>query len=470
MATRQGYIRPHQNKIAIVQRLFDGLLIAGTYYGITALYPPDEWNVFDEALTATAIMIFFLTGELGNLYRPWRAASLSHEFAKVWTTWAISVAVLLFIAFTFKVTSYGSRVTTLSWFVLAPAVLCLWRAAFRAVLGKIRARGRNTRTAAIVGATQVGADLARRLLSMPGSGMHIVGYYDDREPERLHEMPEELGALSGGLDDLVEAARGGGVDVVYVALPLRAESRIHDLVERLADTTASVYVVADFFVFDLLRAQWSDVQGIPVVSIFESPFFGIDGWLKRLQDVVLGTVIMAIIAVPMLVIAAAIRLTSKGPVFFKQRRYGLNGQEIRVLKFRTMTVTEDGDRVEQATRGDQRVTPLGAILRRTSLDELPQFLQVLTGEMSIVGPRPHAVAHNEQYRRLIHGYMLRHKVKPGITGWAQINGWRGETDTLEKMEKRVEFDLAYIHNWNFFLDLKIILLTIFRGFVSKSAY
>jgi putative colanic acid biosynthesis UDP-glucose lipid carrier transferase len=453
-----------------MQRLFDGFLIALGYYGVTVMYEPFQWSVFDETITVTSIVIFFLVGEMGNLYRPWRAASLSQEFAKVWTTWAITVALMLFLAFTLRMTSYGSTVTTISWFLVAPTILCAWRALFRAVLGRIRAKGRNTRFVAIVGATEVGNELARRLLSTPRSGMKITGYYDDRELERLSAMPEELGALSGGLDDLVAQARAGAVDVVYVALPLRAEYRIHDLVERLADTTASVYVVADFFVFDLLHAQWSDVQGLPVVSIFESPFFGIDGWLKRLQDLVLGSIIVAIIAVPMLIIAAAIKLTSEGPVFFRQRRYGLNGQEIRVLKFRTMTVMEDGDAVAQATKGDRRVTPLGALIRRTSLDELPQFLQVLTGEMSIVGPRPHAVAHNEQYRRLIHGYMLRHKVKPGITGWAQINGWRGETDTLDKMERRVEYDLAYIHNWNFFLDLKIILLTIVSGFASKAAF
>jgi putative colanic acid biosynthesis UDP-glucose lipid carrier transferase len=216
----------------------------------------------------------------------------------------------------------------------------------------------------------------------------------------------------------------------------------------------------DFGGFDLLRARWSSVGDVPVMGVIENPFHGGDGFAKRVEDIILGSLILMLIAIPMAIIALGVKLTSRGPVFFKQRRYGLNGEEIRVLKFRTMTVCEDGDKVVQAQKNDQRVTKLGAILRRTSLDELPQFLQVVGGTMSIVGPRPHAVAHNEQYRALIQGYMRRHKVKPGITGWAQVNGWRGETDTLEKMEKRVQYDLEYINGWNLGLDLKIIVMTL----------
>ncbi|HEY6878372.1 MAG TPA: exopolysaccharide biosynthesis polyprenyl glycosylphosphotransferase, partial [Polyangiales bacterium] len=197
---------------------------------------------------------------------------------------------------------------------------------------------------------------------------------------------------------------------------------------------------------------------------------GVNGWLKRVEDLVLGSLILMMIALPMAAIAVGVRLSSPGPIFFRQRRYGLNGEEIRVLKFRTMTVTEDGGVVTQAKKDDQRVTPFGRFLRRTSLDELPQFINVIMGEMSIVGPRPHAVSHNEMYRRMIHGYMLRHKVKPGITGWAQVNGWRGETDTVEKMEQRVNHDLHYIQNWGLLFDLKIIFKTIFGSGTRQNAY
>ncbi len=264
--------------------------------------------------------------------------------------------------------------------------------------------------------------------------------------------------------------RTEGIDFVYITLPMHPEDRIVQLIDALADTTASVYVIPDFFVFDLLHARWFNLGSLPIVSVFESPFHGVDGWLKRAEDLLLGSLILLLISPLLLVIALAVRLSSPGPVIFRQRRYGLNGQIVEVWKFRSMTVCEDGDHILQAQIVDSRITPFGALLRRTSLDELPQFFNVLQGSMSIVGPRPHAVAHNEQYRRLIHGYMLRHKVKPGITGWAQVNGWRGETDTLEKMEKRIEFDLAYMRNWSLWLDLKIIWLTIWKGFSGKNAY
>jgi putative colanic acid biosysnthesis UDP-glucose lipid carrier transferase len=228
--------------------------------------------------------------------------------------------------------------------------------------------------------------------------------------------------------------------------------------------------VADFFMFNLLSAQWSTIGEIAIVSAHDTPFKGVDGVLKRIEDIVVGSMILLVIAIPMILVAIGIKLTSPGPVFFRQRRYGLNGKEIRILKFRTMTVLEDGPQIVQAKRGDARITKFGGFLRRTSLDELPQFLQVITGNISIVGPRPHAVAHNETYRALIRGYMLRHKVKPGITGWAQVNGWRGETPDVSWMEKRVKFDLQYIQRWTLLWDLKIILLTMFGRKKSDNAF
>ncbi|HWO10775.1 MAG TPA: exopolysaccharide biosynthesis polyprenyl glycosylphosphotransferase, partial [Polyangiaceae bacterium] len=245
---------------------------------------------------------------------------------------------------------------------------------------------------------------------------------------------------------------------------------ISNVIRGLSDTTASVHMAADMVMFDLMHGRWGTVADVPVVSIYDSPFDGAGGLVKRLEDIVLSSVILALIALPMLCIALAVKLTSKGPVLFVQRRYGLGGRPISVLKFRTMTVTEDGPNIVQASREDTRVTRLGAFLRRHSLDELPQFFNVLSGSMSVVGPRPHAVAHNELYRSRIHGYMLRHKVKPGITGWAQVNGWRGETDTDEKMQRRIEHDLYYINNWTLRWDLKIVFLTVFGASVKQNAY
>ncbi len=242
------------------------------------------------------------------------------------------------------------------------------------------------------------------------------------------------------------------------------------LLDDLRDTTASIYFVPDIFLFDLIQANISTIKGIPIVAVCESPFVGINGTIKRISDVVLSFLILLLIAPLMLLIAIGVKLSSRGPVLFKQGRYGLDGKEIVVYKFRSMTVMEDGEQVNQATRNDPRITRFGSFLRKTSLDELPQFINVLQGRMSIVGPRPHAVSHNEIYRSLIKGYMIRHKVKPGITGWAQVNGFRGETETIEKMQARIDYDLDYLRNWSLFLDLSIIFKTICVVIKGKNAY
>jgi putative colanic acid biosynthesis UDP-glucose lipid carrier transferase len=324
--------------------------------------------------------------------------------------------------------------------------------------------------ATILGATPSAEKLYEEVEQRPWLGLKFTGIYDDRKADRHHSFAKHSCQHLGGTADLVEACRAGRIDVVYVALPLRAETRVGDVLRALANTTATVYLVADFPSYDLLSARWTALGNSPLISIHDTPFIGVFGWLKRLEDVVVGLAILVLVSIPLLVIALAVKVTTPGPVLFRQLRYGLNGRAIRVLKFRTMTVCEDGANIIQARHNDVRVTPLGRFLRRTSLDELPQFLQVLTGEMSIVGPRPHAVAHNEQYRSLIPLYMLRHKVKPGITGWAQVNGWRGETPTLDLMEKRVAHDLEYINNWSFLLDLKIILFTVVGRKKSRNAW
>ncbi len=452
-------------------RIVDSIVITFAHW--LASFARDEVFFTSHVLVATvlAIGVFNVAADANGLYRDsLRSAPRKVELGRFWLSWGFTPPVLLLLAFATKTSEEYSRVVTLLWFALAPLFITVVRYASRRISGELYKRGVNTRTVHVVGATKMGALIAQRVMDDPASGFRVEGYFDDRDPERLHQMPERLGGPLGTLDRLLELAHKGLVDVVYITLPLRAESRISEMVRKLADTTASVYVVADFLVFDLVHAQWSNVQGLPVVSVFESPFYGVNGWLKRFEDVVVGSLIMLIIAVPMAVIALGVKLTSSGPVFFRQRRYGLHGEEIRVLKFRTMTVCEDGPSVQQATKNDTRVTAFGGFLRRTSLDELPQFINVLRGDMSIVGPRPHAVSHNEMYRRMIHGYMLRHKVKPGITGWAQVNGWRGETDTLEKMEQRVHHDLHYIQNWGLIFDLRIIFRTVFGSGTRQNAY
>ncbi len=464
---RSGLLVAHAGEIAVVQRVADGGLILAVHWLLCSAYDTSSWNQLNWLATAVAVIGFYLFAETQALYRPWRGASLMQEGWQVIWTWALTVPVLLFLGFATKTTMEFSRAVTVAWFVAAPITLVMWRAGFRALLSSIRSRGHNTRRVGIAGATACAQRLAETLTRSPSLGLQVHGIYDDRI-KRRHAITEA--PVLGDLDRLVEHAKGGELDVVYVTLPLRAETRITQLVSRLADTTATVYIVPEFHAYDLLGARWQKVGQIPVVSIFDSPFHGLGGWYKRTEDLLLGSIALCIVAIPMLFIALAIKLDSRGPVFFRQTRYGLNGKPIRVWKFRTMTVCEDGDVVHQATRNDCRITRTGEVLRRLSLDELPQLFNVLAGGMSLVGPRPHAVAHNEAYRAKIHGYMLRHKVKPGITGWAQVNGWRGETDTIDKMEQRIAHDLSYIHNWSLLLDIKIIFMTVFDRRTWKNAY
>jgi putative colanic acid biosynthesis UDP-glucose lipid carrier transferase len=266
--------------------------------------------------------------------------------------------------------------------------------------------------------------------------------------------------LAGDVDALLHAIRDRRIDTVLIALPMHAEQRVQRVLDQLADTTASVYIVPNFSAFEFLHSRWAHVGGHTVLSVFETPIYGVDGMLKRWVDVLLSLLGLLLAAPIMLVCGMMIALTSRGPIFFLQRRYGLDGKEFSVWKFRTMVTCDNGPVVKQAVKNDPRVTPVGRLLRRTSLDELPQLFNVLAGSMSLVGPRPYACAHNEQFRSLIRGYMLRHKVKPGITGLAQVLGSRLETDTVDKMIARIQLDHRYIREWSLWLDIKILFKTI----------
>jgi putative colanic acid biosynthesis UDP-glucose lipid carrier transferase len=475
------------NRLLVLVRLADLLLIGAVLY-IATLIMGEPWTMTHTAAVLLSMGIFSTVSEANRVYGPWRGAKISRELLQIWAAFLLTLPGLFIAGYFAQAHQEISNPVTAIWLLTTPVVLMGARSALRLVVQEVRVRGGNTRRAAIAGATEAALKVRRTIAESPWMGLDCYGFYDDRlgdsgDTITIDQLPDspstegrcladthELGRFRGDFDRLLLDARAGRVDIVYVALPLRAEARIRGLIESLADTTATVHVVADVLLSDLMQSRISSVGEVPVIDVFDHPFLGVNGTLKRIEDIVLGLMILGIIALPMAIIAAAIKLTSKGPVLFRQRRYGLNGEQITVLKFRTMTVSEDGPQVTQATKNDSRITPLGAFLRRTSLDELPQFFNVLGGHMSIVGPRPHAVAHNEQYRRLISGYMLRHKVKPGITGWAQVNGWRGETDTLEKMQKRIQHDLVYIRNWALFLDIQIIFLTVFGRAVRRNAY
>jgi putative colanic acid biosysnthesis UDP-glucose lipid carrier transferase len=465
----EGLVREHESAIHAIQRLVDLLLIAGVHAFLNWEYG-QSWRPQSSTVTLIGVLAFSVAAEVCSLYRAWRVERFRVEIRTVFLAWIMTVSVLSVIGFATKTSRDYSRVVTFGWFAVAPLVLSAWRLLVRSILRAARASGWNTREVAILGATEAARGLCEQIAERPWMGIRVHGVFDDRGSDRREDLSDVGCPFLGELPDLVASCRDGKIDVVYVALPLRAEPRIAQVMRDLADTTATVYLVADFFQYQLIGAQLSAIGRVPLISLHGTPFHGLNLLLKRIEDVIVGSLILLMIAIPMLVIAIMLKLTSAGPIFFVQRRYGLNGKEIRILKFRTMTVAEDGEKVVQAQRNDKRVTRFGGLLRRTSLDELPQFLQVIAGEMSVVGPRPHAVAHNEAYRALIPGYMLRHKVKPGITGWAQVNGWRGETPDVSWMKKRVEFDLEYINRWTVLWDLKIVLLTIFGRKKSQNAY
>jgi len=382
--------------------------------------------------------------------------------------WFLILALLLLLGWATQTMNAFDHRVVLAWALATPLALLFAHRVMPTILPRLLAAEGLHRVAVIAGGNELGHKLAGRIQERPFLGISFAGYFDDRNAEKSADT--ETAYFLGPLSELADYVKTHHVDLIYITLPMASQPRILKLLDELCDTTASIYFVPDIFLFDLIQARMDTIGGMPVVAVCETPFYGFDGLIKRVSDVVLASTILTLISPLMVAIATGVKLSSPGPALFKQRRYGLDGREITVYKFRTMTVIEDGNAIRQATRNDPRVTPFGAFLRRYSLDELPQFINVLQGRMSVVGPRPHAVAHNELYRKLIKSYMIRHKVKPGITGWAQVNGLRGETDTLEKMRARIEYDLAYLRNWSLRLDFQIVLKTIRVVLEKQNAY
>ncbi|MGF1765705.1 undecaprenyl-phosphate glucose phosphotransferase [Aliivibrio kagoshimensis] len=462
-----GLIKSHEMEFAFLYRLTDIFFISISLY--ISSYLILQTFTKDYFLAGTlAVLSFMLAAESSNLYRSWRVNTFKEHINATLLPWIFSSVIILSVGYFTKTSEAYSRLVVGCWFVSAPIVLIGWRYLFKLVLKALRKKGFNSRKAIIIGVTDNGIALAKELERKKGLGIEFIGFYDERTPDRL---PESVNApLLGSVEDALERAKSGDVEHVYIAMPMHANQRISKFISQFSNTTANTYLVPDFFTYNLLHSRWHHVGNIHTLSVHDTPFNGLTTWVKRAEDIVLSSLILAFILPVLAIVAVGVKLSSPGPILFKQDRYGLDGRKIKVWKFRSMRSMDNGSVVKQATQNDPRVTTFGAFIRRTSLDELPQFINVLQGRMSIVGPRPHAVAHNEEYRSIVDRYMLRHKVKPGITGWAQINGYRGETDTLDKMEKRVEFDLAYIQSWSLWMDIKIVFLTIFKGFVSKTAY
>ncbi|MDL2336861.1 MAG: undecaprenyl-phosphate glucose phosphotransferase [Pseudomonadota bacterium] len=410
------------------------------------------------------LLVFALTFPGRNRFRD----NFFDASVDILISWLTLLGLLMFCGSATRSFEFFDEQALIIWAVATTPlqILAVWIG--KKLLQRHSSRPDTRRTAIVIGGGALGVKVSRALDGIDDRSIDFLGYFDDRADKRLHEKAA-LNRL-GGLNDVATFVRERAVREVFITLPLGSQPRIVELLERLQGTTASLFFVPDVFGISIIQGRLQDMNGVPVVGICETPFTGTNQLVKRISDVVLSSIILIVTSPLLLVLAIGVKLSSPGPVVFKQRRNGLDGDEIIVYKFRSMTTQDNGSVVKQATRNDARLTPFGAFIRRTSLDELPQFVNVLQGRMSIVGPRPHAVAHNEEYRRLIKAYMVRHKVKPGVTGWAQVNGYRGETDTLEKMQARVEYDLEYLRNWSIALDLQIIMRTVRVAFFERHAY
>lgn len=453
--------------LALLQAIMPPIIASGGLYLICRAYGAPFTNFF--AVLAVLVAILTIVVPRGRVNSSSQLLPAAAPLAlTVIVRWMIIVGVLLAIGYVTKYSEDFSRRVVLTWVVVTPALLVAVALGLHELMRRALFDPSTARRVAFVGCNETALALADRMKANSESlGLVVKGFFDDRSADRLNCGSHRL---LGTLRDLIAHVKNGSIDVIFVALPIRHVQRVKDLLEELRDTTASIYYVPDIFVFDLIQARTGEILGMPVVAMCETPFYGYRGVVKRITDIGFAALILLVAAPLMIAIAVAVKLSSPGPVIFRQRRYGLDGHEITVYKFRTMTVLEDGDKVVQASREDRRVTPVGRFLRRYSLDELPQLINVLQGRMSLVGPRPHAVAHNEEYRKLIKGYMVRHKAPPGMTGLAQINGCRGETSRIEDMQARVNYDLEYLRRWSPLLDLKILFLTAIRLINDEKAY
>ncbi len=447
---------------SLVKMLADPILMIASLVSLSVYFN----ETIDEKYYLIAMLIFAISFP-GTWYKN---ISIWQQFMGILSDWFFIVAIMLFFGYSTSYLDMFPKDMVIYWVIVTPILILLVHIAVDYYLSSNLYRETATRNAVIVGVSNLGMQLKQTMENDLELGLQFKGFFDDRDLTRISLDSDQNPEIIGKIPELSDFVRNNSIDIIYIALPMSSQPRVLDLLDSLKDTTVSIYFVPDIFIFDLIQARIDDVGGIPVVAVCETPFSGFNGLVKRASDIIFSIVILILISPILAAIAIGVKMSSKGPILFKQRRYGLDAHEILVYKFRSMTVTENGDSITQATKHDSRITPFGRFIRKTSLDELPQFFNVLQGRMSIVGPRPHAVAHNEMYRKVIKGYMIRHKVKPGITGWAQVNGLRGETDTVDKMEARIQYDLDYLRQWSLSLDTKIILRTVILVFKDGNAY
>ena len=421
--------------------------------------------LFDRYIVAMAIGLALATAFFSrlSLYGAWRGMSRLEEMRQVAVGLLMTFMALVIVAFLTKTSSDFSRMWATAWLCSGLFGVALVRALLRGAFSHLRRRGFNQRQVLIIGGGVTGINTLQHLLALRDSGFQVVGYYSDDEPAAA--VPATL--ATGGIDAALAYLEGHRVDQIWLAMYLSEEDTIRRLLSELKDNTADIRLVPGVFGVRLLNHSISEIGGLPVVNLSVSPMDGMNRLVKALQDRLLALLVLILTSPLLLFIALGVKLSSPGPVLYRQERMSWNGKCFVMLKFRTMPAHAERDCGPVWARRDQdRATPLGRWLRCTSLDELPQFWNVLMGEMSIVGPRPERPVFVQEFRHQIPGYMQKHKVKAGITGWAQVNGWRGDTD----LKQRISHDLYYIDNWSLWFDIKIMLLTIAKGFVHRNAY
>lgn len=445
-----------QYPVSLLVALVDlALIILSAYAAYYVRFDTVHMPTHYLAASLAAAFLIVITQSAVGVYSSWRGRGLIVPMLGLYAAWALAIGMLMILAFTLKLSTTYSRLWCAYAITLGVGSITILRLSAAIMLHALRRKGRNMKGIVMVESSDAPHGISARIPLLARHGYHIqsrIPFQDD--PAWFTQLGPRVAA--------------SGAHEVWLCLPMALGGLIEPIVYALRHETAEIRYIPELGSHLLLNHRIRPFAGMYVVDISCSPMTGLNQALKRFEDLVLGSLISLLILPACIAIAIAIRLTSPGPIIFKQYRIGMKGQRFTVHKFRSMEVhTEPGSRITQAAYGDPRITRLGAFLRRTSLDELPQFYNVLKGDMSIVGPRPHALDHNEHYKDIVEYYMKRHKVKPGITGWAQVNGYRGATDTLDKMQKRVEYDLWYINNWSVLLDLRIILWTIFKGFLNR---
>ncbi|MBT4520706.1 MAG: undecaprenyl-phosphate glucose phosphotransferase [Halieaceae bacterium] len=459
-----GFIQEHSGALIWLMRLLDCLILLGAslvaYLPVFGTAPlPAHYQV----ALLFSVLLLIVVFHAFSLYRAWRGIDYTQELTATLLAWTTVFAILVFLSFITKSSVLFSRAWLVMWFTFGAVALLLARYTLRKILQKLRGRGFNLRHIAIIASGEIGNHVLDRLRAAPETGFNVRAYFTDDQIDT-----GTLGKITHGpISEALSYLELNAIDQVWLAMPLRQADVIETVVNRLKNVAIDVRLVPDLFGFRLINHSISPIAGLSVVNLSISPMEGVNRWVKAIEDKAVSALVLLLISPVFLTIATAVRVSSPGPVFYRQKRLSWNGRAFTMYKFRTMPVNSEQETgAVWTTDGDSRPTAVGVFLRKTSLDELPQFWNVLRGDMSVVGPRPERPVFVDKFKEEIPGYMQKHMVKAGITGWAQVNGWRGDTD----LQSRVEHDLYYIDNWSLWLDLRIMLLTVFGRRVHNNAY